>query len=341
MGNYDNEGRISKQAFLYSSAVLLAICIIAAFARFWIRISIQRQFSIDDYFLALGMGCLIASASLLFYYIDDMMFIGALITGNAHTPIDNSGNWKQRAFRYQEILVIACSLTWLAIISVKMSFLFLFKRLLSRMETMLVYWYFVLVFTLAISAYGFLVYILPCPYFYDERSFTCNQGTKADLTFKYAMPQMVLDVISDILILAIPIRLLWQIRVRFSQKIAISSSLCLTIVIIAVTIIRASGIRHGNSIDSVWETYWQVISAEVGLIMTSATAFRTFFVARSAAQQRHRDLNSPRHDWASRICKIHFPNSISLKAIRISNSTNNTQDVERGNEGGILSESRG
>lgn len=116
------------------------------------------------------MGCLIASVSLLFYYIDDMMFIGAFIAGKVHTPIDNAGNWKQRAFRYQEIVVIACCLTWVAIISVKMSFLFLFKRLLSRMETMLVYWYFVLAFTLAISAYGFLVYILPCPYFYDERS---------------------------------------------------------------------------------------------------------------------------------------------------------------------------
>ncbi|KAH7418055.1 hypothetical protein BKA64DRAFT_716848 [Cadophora sp. MPI-SDFR-AT-0126] len=341
MGNYDNQGRISKQAFLYSSGILLAICIIAAFTRFWIRISIQRQFSMDDYFLVLGMCCLIASLSLLFYYIDDMMFIGALITGTAHINGDNSGSWKQRAFRYQEIVVIACILTWVAIISVKMSFLFLFKRLLGRMETMLVYWYFVLIFTLAISAYGFLVYILPCPYFYDERSFKCNQGTKADLTFKYSMPQMILDVFSDILILAIPVRLLWQIRVRLSQKIAISSSLCLTIVIIAVTIIRASGIRHGNSIDSVWETYWQVISAEVGLIMTSATAFRTFFVARSAARQRQRDQNRVRHDWTARFCKIQMPSSVSLKTLRVSNSTDDTRDIERGIEGATLAESRG
>lgn len=138
-------------------------------------------------------------------------------------------------------------------------------------------------------------------------------------------------------VLAIPIRLLWQIRVRLSQKIAISSSLCLTIVIIAVTIIRASGIRQGTTIDSVWETYWQVISAEVGLIMTSATAFRTFYVARSVAQQRQRDQNQPRHEWTHRLGKINLPSLSSLKTIRISNSTANTQDIERGSEVGSLS----
>ena len=141
-----------------------------------------------------------------------------------------------------------------------------------------------------------------------------------------------------VIVLAIPIRLLWQIRVRLSQKIAISSSLCLTIVIIAVTIIRASGIRQETTIDSVWETYWQVISAEVGLIMTSATAFRTFFVARSAAQQRRRDQNRPRHEWTYRLGKIQLPSLNSLKTLRMGNSTANTEDIERGSEVGPLSD---
>lgn len=61
------------------------------------------------------------------------------------------------------------------------------------------------------------------------------------------------------------------------------STLCLTILTIACTIARISGIHTGrtvSSIDSVWELYWQFIAANVALTMTAATAFRTFFVVR-------------------------------------------------------------
>jgi hypothetical protein len=69
-------------------------------------------------------------------------------------------------------------------------------------------------------------------------------------------------------------------------------------VIVIVTVVRASGIHQGDKLDSVWETFWQMMSAEVGLIMTSITAFRAFFVARSneRGQQRPRS----REQWSSK-----------------------------------------
>jgi len=70
-------------------------------------------------------------------------------------------------------------------------------------------------------------------------------------------------------------------------------------VIITVTIIRASGLHHAGNIDSVWETFWQMMSAEVGLIMTSITAFRAFFVARNNEPHHHRQGSDPKR-WSSR-----------------------------------------
>lgn len=61
------------------------------------------------------------------------------------------------------------------------------------------------------------------------------------------------------------------------------------------TIVRIAGIHTGRSIksiDSVWETYWQFIAANIALTMTAATAFRTFFVSRNAEDRGHR---SPDH----------------------------------------------
>ena len=82
-------------------------------------------------------------------------------------------------------------------------------------------------------------------------------------------------------VLYIPVRLIIKIKIRPRQKLALAFSLCLTIVMIIVTLIRASGLRSGDRVDSVWETYWQFISAETGLIMTAVTAFRAFFLSRN------------------------------------------------------------
>jgi hypothetical protein len=70
-------------------------------------------------------------------------------------------------------------------------------------------------------------------------------------------------------------------------------------VVISLTIIRASGLHHGDNIDSIWETFWQMMSAEVGLIMTSITAFRAFFVARNNEQRHHAQGSDPKR-WTSR-----------------------------------------
>ena len=49
---------------------------------------------------------------------------------------------------------------------------------------------------------------------------------------------------------------------------------------ILVTITRISGIKLDGSIDQVWETYFIILAAEIGIILTSVSAFRTFFISR-------------------------------------------------------------
>jgi hypothetical protein len=73
-------------------------------------------------------------------------------------------------------------------------------------------------------------------------------------------------------------------KVRRRQKVALACSLCLTFVIIALTIVRASRLRHWSGVpDPTWAAYWCFIPALMGLILTSATALRALFVSRAAA----------------------------------------------------------
>ena len=66
----------------------------------------------------------------------------------------------------------------------------------------------------------------------------------------------------------------------------LASCLCLTIVVIVCAIIRIAGLRYNNTVDAVWETYWQYVAASIGLTMTSVSAFRTLFISHQVGPKR-------------------------------------------------------
>lgn len=58
------------------------------------------------------------------------------------------------------------------------------------------------------------------------------------------------------------------------------------------TITRVAGVRtssNNSSLDTVWQTYWQFITADIALTMTAATAFRTFFTSRHDKEELRSD----------------------------------------------------
>ena len=50
-------------------------------------------------------------------------------------------------------------------------------------------------------------------------------------------------------------------------------------VVIVCTIVRITGLSYHKRVDVVWETFWQYVSASIGLTMTSVPAFRGLFIS--------------------------------------------------------------
>lgn len=87
----------------------------------------------------------------------------------------------------------------------------------------------------------------------------------------------------------IPIHLLWHIQINLRQKIILAATLCLSIVMIIITIVRMSKIRIGpTQTDIIWEVFWHEIEACTAVIMVSISAFRSIFVAHNSRQQQNR-----------------------------------------------------
>lgn len=49
---------------------------------------------------------------------------------------------------------------------------------------------------------------------------------------------------------------------------------------------RASGLEWQDKLDVLWEIYFQIVAAEVGLILAAMTSFRALFVSRAARNRR-------------------------------------------------------
>lgn len=241
MSPYDKAGRIPKQSFLVShprilhkllsaspidwwvfpkisTLVLFSLCLISACARFYIRIHIQKQFAIEDGILLFGISCLTSAMAVLFPMINKMYLVGAAeveMPGLVLPP-----DFLPQAWEFEKLAAVALILTWCSIVSVKFSYLFLFKKLISRMRPMIIYWWFATVFNAIISAYGATVYIAACPYFYSSKSrkwgpvwwvtrllpndcslhqVTCAFGSQVRRSIALSVSQMILDIIGDLL----------------------------------------------------------------------------------------------------------------------------------------------
>ena len=90
------------------------------------------------------------------------------------------------------------------------------------------------------------------------------------------------------IVITIPIGLLWNVRIKTRQKLGIGAFLCLSVVMIIVAIIKASGIRTSvNSFNLVWELFWQQIEAYAAILAVSLTAFRSIFISNKPRLNKH------------------------------------------------------
>lgn len=189
MSPYDAAGRIHKDVFVVSAGnlpkshlvrspsgkisnlVLFAACMTSVCARYFIRIYVQKQFSSDDGVLLFGVACLIVAMGLMLKVKDQMYVVGANETGDlANVPLPE--DFLEQSYYFQKIVTVALLLTWFSIVSVKFSYILLFKRLIDRMPNMNTYWWVVAVYNGVISIYGAIVYGVACPYYYSLQGCT-------------------------------------------------------------------------------------------------------------------------------------------------------------------------
>ena len=114
-----------------------------------------------------------------------------------------------------------------------------------------------------------------------------------------------MDIASDILLVSIPCMLLWRVQLQLRQKVALGVSLCLSLIMISVAVVRMAGMRLGeNNVDVVWIEFWLQQECSIAVTMVSVSAFRSFFVASSSNDSpARRQVSRP---WRTRLARKYW-----------------------------------
>ena len=169
-----------------STTLLFALCIVSVCTRFYIRLAVQKEFGLDDAFLAFGTACLVAVMAVLYINMDNMYLTEAMTyapTRFAFQPQDLN-----RVFEFRKLVTASLMLTWVAMMAVKFSFLALLRRLIDRIPPLIKYWRIVVAFNLAVTSYRASVYVIACPHF-SGMKVGKKLGNKG-----LSSPQLLIDV---------------------------------------------------------------------------------------------------------------------------------------------------
>ncbi|ORX94634.1 hypothetical protein BCR34DRAFT_629167 [Clohesyomyces aquaticus] len=187
---------------------------------------------------------------------------------------------------YLRLMFVTNTLFWFSLWSVKLSLLCLYKQLLEGLPRVYMrLWWAVFTFCLVSLAGCVISYITSCSDFVAAmKAGVCSDtrsvhGQLASLYTSYAV-----DVVSDFMIMFLPMKLVWNVQMPRAQKIGVIALFASGVVIIAFATLRVIqvGIRAGKhaSPSPTWLALWTINESAVAVCIGCCPAlvimYRTF-----------------------------------------------------------------
>ena len=275
------------------------------------QIKIHRRLYLDDYFLLFACVTLTAGTVLGYANIGNLYWDEEVNYNPAHIYylLAEHVDVGARIDTYQRLRLSYPALLWTSIFVVKFAYLAFFRRLIDRIPPLIKYWRVVLgISIVSFSICIISIYVscvkwgLEAGQHVDIRLLStglilelasCLQPVYFHRTLGLVISDIVLDIGTDLLIIAIPLRILWSVRIKPRQKFVLGVFLSLNLFMAIVASVSVSGLRFRGTFDEVWLWFWQQIEACIAVTMISITAFRSVFVASESPRARRERAKKP------------------------------------------------
>ncbi|CAD6443768.1 4c810b13-d3d1-4626-acd8-513defa6fcaa [Sclerotinia trifoliorum] len=280
--------------------------------RISVRVRTFKRLSPDDLCVIAAWLLLLSSAIVWQNIIKDMFELLAAGRVNLHPLPEGFETRAQNALRDSAAFtVLFYSTLWL----IKLSFLLFFGRLLENVDSFIWPRRIVIVFVLA--TWTICIGTIPYPCMVPSFAKIVKECASSSATSFYHFTlafNCSMDVLTDIMIMAIPFCILWTVRLSRKKKLAFAGIFSLAVITMIFAIVRVAvniGSPHSTLFDQSWLYTWSLIEQTVAIIVACLASFRSLFARNNISQPAPPDphesyQNDQNRQRKKRLFDVHF-----------------------------------
>ncbi|KAK8246395.1 hypothetical protein HDK90DRAFT_9429 [Phyllosticta capitalensis] len=200
-----------------------------------------------------------------------------------------------------KIFFCTSMLLWCTLWSVKFSLLCLYRRLMRQIRVYLILWWCLFIFCIVTFIGAIITNFTSCSSmhaWFTPGLCASNRDIKAQIASLYYAAGV--DILSDLMIMALPTRLIWHLQMPRSEKFGIGALFCTGFVCVAVTILRVVqvGVKSGSDStpSSSWLALWAIIEAAIAVFIGCCPAFAAFWRTK---RQATRGYSKPKENHSA------------------------------------------
>ncbi|KAJ5186471.1 hypothetical protein N7449_011235 [Penicillium cf. viridicatum] len=244
---------------------LIVLTSLVVGTRFVGSIRTFKDLKAEDYLLIVAY-IFFLELSILYIYISPVIFRIAAVGAGTIPPY---ATISEDGLRLQTVFFVTTSSLWLCLWMIKFSLLAMYKRLLVG-KKYLIAWWVIMGFCVLFIIGCILSSWFSCSSFHAW--FTAGQcNTPRDhraavISLYYAYG---VDIVTDIAIMILPIRLIWNLQMKTRQKLSIGGLFCfgwICIIISTVRVVQLGGTENGVPAPS-WLALWGTIEASIAVMI--------------------------------------------------------------------------
>ncbi|KAH7080992.1 hypothetical protein FB567DRAFT_117299 [Paraphoma chrysanthemicola] len=314
---------ISEPQFIRVVYAMVILATAFSLARLGIQVWKRKWMEMQDYLIYFAFVCFLAMSISYLVIVPQIYKIGRVTLG----LIEPWPTLLDEVVNYIRMMFVTTTLFWISLWSVKLSLLSLYKKFMEGLPKIYMrLWWALFVFCLISLVGCFVSYLTSCPDFAASLSKgECSgprsvRGQLASLYTSFAV-----DVISDFLIMALPINLVWGLQMARSQKLAILALFASGFVRIAFATIRVIqiGMKAGNdtSPSPTWLAMWTIIESAIAICIGCCPAFAAFYRTTRITHISYDTNGYIRHDRSRTGIVRSRTDGVALKPITIINNS--------------------
>ncbi|KAK1765269.1 hypothetical protein QBC33DRAFT_593369 [Phialemonium atrogriseum] len=285
MAPVDHAGSLPQHSLLILVWACFSVAFLFVALRTAIRFKVADRPTADDYWIFLAFATLLTLCILETIQLPSLYYLAAMIAGGAAPKsIVQLISSTETYLRFEFAIII---LFWTVLWCVKAGFLALYFKLFRELRPYRRAWYVLATFTFLAYVGCLITLCMSCGPISNFFSFAqCGRPEDVWASNLSVYYSTAVDVFTDLCIMAMPLRLIYNVRISPRQKVGLVCVFGLCFVMIAFAIIRAKQVLVPQYfVNLTLLMIWSTLAASISVIVGSLPALKLFVTNRASTRR--------------------------------------------------------